>query len=140
MHTTTQHGEQQQCTSSVRALRSHLQVSGTDTDTAAVPRALQIIFEAWTNDTWTGPIVIPPPVPPPLQNMVPAVYDHAWLYSPGPDAEPIEEASAIYSDIDCENSAFAAAFVEIDEARRAHDGLTPGTVSDAILWAAFYRE
>lgn len=58
-------------------------------------------------------------------------------------SEP-EAAPAIYhaddDDDDDQDSAFAIAFAEIEEARRACDGLAPGSVSDGLLWAAFYRD
>lgn len=39
-----------------------------------------------------------------------------------------------------QDSAFAIAFAEIEEARWARDGLGPGFVSDGVLWAVFYRD
>lgn len=72
--------------------------------------------------------------------MVPAVYNHAWRFSLRSGSEPTEQAADVYSEADREESAFAAVYVEIDEARRAHAGLMPGTASDSLLWAAFYVE
>lgn len=57
------------------------------------------------------------------------------------ESEP-EVVDEIYhaGDDDDQNSAFAIAFAEIEEGRRASEWLDPVTVGDDLLWAAFYHE
>lgn len=82
---------------------------------------------------------------PPL--VLPAVNQYSWasshacaLSTEGEGGEEEEEACVIYYIAADQDSSFAAAFAEVNEARRARDGVPPGVASDGVLWAAFYCE
>lgn len=100
---------------------------------------LQVLFEEWTNDTWSAAAVITA-----VNSMMepvlwPPCSPHSGSTPPEPEVICAGCSAGGDSDDD-QNSAFTIAFAEIEEARRASDGLTSGSVSDGMLWAAFYPD
>lgn len=82
-------------------------------------------------------------VSPPL--LLPAANQYSWESSHAcalstEEEEEEKEACVIYYIAADQDSSFAAAFAEVNEARRARYGVPPGVASDGVLWAAFYCE